>query len=225
MSMFDRDLSKWFDEAKRDGNPLLQQWFAAAAQAETISGVFSKNRDEWSRLFAASIENGTSEHLIRRSLVAQYSWAIPCETALDCLAKYAPLIEVGAGTGYWASLLRKMDVDIMAFDSHPPKPGSKNDWHQEHQTWTAVEQGDCGVIVKHPGRTLFLCWPPYDDSMATDCLHAYHGNHLAYVGEHGGCTANEEFFELLEQQWKEIESVDIPQWDGMHDYLAIYERI
>ena len=42
----------------------------------------------------------------RRELAALFAWAIPDAGALAMLARYAPLLECGAGTGYWAALLR-----------------------------------------------------------------------------------------------------------------------
>lgn len=58
--------------------------------------------------------------LARDRLVARYSWAIPNAAALRALAAAAPLIEIGAGNGYWAYLLRQLGVDILAFDANPP---------------------------------------------------------------------------------------------------------
>ena len=40
--------------------------------------------------------------------------------ALLALAARAPLLEIGAGTGYWAHRLRGMGVDILAYDLEPP---------------------------------------------------------------------------------------------------------
>ena len=60
--------------------------------------------------------------------------------------------------------------------------------------------------------------------MAYRALLVYKGDILIYIGEFGGCCADEEFFELLEKDWENIEKFDIPQWHGMHDRLAIYRR-
>jgi len=45
------------------------------------------------------------------------------------------------------------------------------------------------------------------------------------VGEGSeGCTGDGNFFDLLEEEWEKIHSIDIPQWFGMHDYLVSYKR-
>lgn len=33
-----------------------------------------------------------------------------------------PVVEMGAGTGYWAALLQQRGVDVVALDRHPPEP-------------------------------------------------------------------------------------------------------
>jgi hypothetical protein len=45
---------------------------------------------------------------MRRKLVAAYAWAIPSHLALEALSRYSPLIELGAGTGYWAFCVRQI---------------------------------------------------------------------------------------------------------------------
>lgn len=48
-----------------------------------------------------------------------FSWAIPNKKAIDICSNYGPIVEVGAGTGYWAWLLRKQGVSVEALDILP----------------------------------------------------------------------------------------------------------
>lgn len=48
------------------------------------------------------------------------AFAVPSEGALTLLAQHAPIIEMGAGTGYWVHLLQARGVDACAFDARPP---------------------------------------------------------------------------------------------------------
>ena len=50
----------------------------------------------------------------------EYAYAVPNEAALDALRDLGPVVEAGAGTGYWAWALRKRGGDVRAFDSAPP---------------------------------------------------------------------------------------------------------
>lgn len=157
----------------------------------------------------------------RRALVARFSWAIPCEKALETLANHSPILELGAGSGYWAFLLRQMGVDVLAYDKKPV--GTRRAWHK--QGWTPVLRGRANKAKKHPDRTLFLCWPPYQTPFADDALYQYRGQTVIYVGEGpGGYTADFGFHHELEAHWEQTATVDLPQWPGIHDYLSVWRR-
>lgn len=154
------------------------------------------------------------EHLQRR-----YAWAIPNEEALTAIAQRSPIVEVGAGTGYWASLLSHRGADVIAYDIAP----GKNNWCDGIYHPLLVGGPDCAT--HHPDRALFLCWPPYQDEMAEKALNVYTGNTLIYIGEYqGGCCATDEFFDCIEHDWSEIEEIQLPQWWGLHDACWIYQR-
>lgn len=152
-----------------------------------------------------------------------YSWAVPNQEALECIAEFGPILEVGAGTGYWAHMLEKLDVDVVAVDRHPPHPSSQNAFG--HVTrFTQVRRGNSRSPLKYPGRTLMLCWPPYRRNLAYDALTYYSGEYLIFIGEQNGCTGNWRFFEELDTNWKHVRYQSIPQWPGMCDGLSIYRR-
>lgn len=184
-----------------------------------------------------------SAYRLRENLVKKYAWAIPTEDALAKLAEIQPLVEIGAGTGYWAYELRKRDVEIHAYDQYPPdgedlsadelelygdefeQKVRKNWYHRGHPAWTEVLQGTPDVLKSYSAEwNLFLCWPPMSD-MAAYALGYYRGKYIAYVGESsGGCTGNKMFFRLLDRLYERVDEASIPQWPGLHDYLTIYER-
>jgi hypothetical protein len=153
----------------------------------------------------------------RDHLVQYYSWAIPNRAALNALSKISPIIEIGAGLGYWAYLLNKRKIKIKCFDNFSwPIKGSK---------WFPIEKGTYTALTKSKAKTLFLCWPPYKNSVAYKCLKTFKGDFVAYIGEgHGGCTGDDGFHEELEKSWKTMKVVHIPQWSGIHDRLEIYKR-
>ena len=62
--------------------------------------------------------------------------------------------------------------------------------------------------------------------MAADCLKYYQGDTVLYVGEGcGGCTGDDNFHERLEDEFELIEEMEIPQWNGIHDWLYHYSRV
>ena len=72
---------------------------------------------------------------------------------------------------------------------------------------------------------LFICWPEYNKSYAADALSKFSGKYIIYIGENeGGCTANDEFFDILEKDWTCEQTVDIKNWWGINDSMEFYVR-
>jgi hypothetical protein len=121
-------------------------------------------------------------------LAQRYSYVLPDDRALAALAGLGPLVEVGAGTGYWASRLRARGVDIVAIDQAPPDGERLNRYHSRTVTWTEVIAGDQTKLARYSDRALFLCWPPLFSTLG-ECLAYYTGNVVAVVGDGGHRTA------------------------------------
>jgi hypothetical protein len=167
---------------------------------------------------------GPSAFERRVASVRRYAFGVPNRAALEAIARHAPIVELGAGTGYWAYLLRNRGVDIVAYDLAPPDR-VPNAYKFEPRTWTEVLPGGVEVLAQHAGRALFLCWPGYRDTFAGEALAAYSGSVLIYVGEGpGGNTADQAFFDRLRRDWAAGERIAIPRWSGAHDALSIYYR-
>jgi hypothetical protein len=152
----------------------------------------------------------------RRELAALFAWAIPDEGSLAVLARHGPLLECGAGTGYWAALLRARGVDLVATDLAPPG-----------RSWTHVRPASAVAAIRASfGRTLLLCWPPYDDDSASyAALRAYRGDVLLYVGAvPGGPAGTVRFHRELELNWHPVEQAAVPAWPGVRDRLVVYQR-
>ena len=152
-----------------------------------------------------------------------YSFAIPDEEALDTLTRLAPIVEIGAGSGYWAAMLRSRGVEISAYDEAPVGSGKENGFGVK-RSWTDVSVGGPEKLVDYPDCTLFLCWPPYKEPMALDCLKHWKGKNLVVVGEDQGCTGCPDFARQISQEFNCVKKVFIPKWPGFHDYMSVYRR-
>lgn len=171
---------------------------------------------EYSGAFGERARRGMDLFMRRGELVQEYAWAIPCREAIFEIAKLGPIIEVGAGTGYWAMLLASVGVDIIAFDNSLVGTVKQSNVFYGDETF---------VSLFSTGRNLFLCWPLNDDSMALDILSKFAGRYVIFVGEgKGGCTGCEKFHDALEMDFDLVKDVEIPQWFGIHDCLLIWER-
>jgi len=217
-------------------NPIFSHFYVSRrkgkeANLETILSVVNASADQdnpylayhkalggdWLRPAMADPNLLNLKSMARDVAVWFYSWAIPNDEALDAIALHGPIIEIGAGLGYWAHLLAKRGVDVVCFDNFCDNEARKNTWHE-------IRPGSHEkAAVKD--RALFLCWSPYDHPLAHRSLMAYKGDTVIFVGEgQGGCNANGKFFRRLERDWVESVAVDIPQWFGIHDWLRVYKR-
>ena len=161
------------------------------------------------------------KHLDERpTLVQRYSWALPTDDALEVIARYAPVVEMGAGGGYWSHLMRERGIDVIAYDREHPHA----DNYFARHLWTKIEPGGPAVLREHGDRSLFLCWPPNNSAMATNCLKRWSGTHVIHVGEWRISTGSRGFHDRLEAGFELVEKLSIPQWEGMYDMLTVWRR-
>jgi len=220
--------SKLFDptnDVERAALELLRHHFAPAGTDIGFDG------NSWMKAFET-----------REVFCKQFSWAIPSDVALAKIASCGPIIEIGAGTGFWSAMLTARGADVIAFDQAPlpetmpetvcdlltseaDADAAINPWHVGQNTKGPVMRGSVAEASLHPDRALMLCWPPYSTNFAYDALVDYAGDTVVYIGEYsGGCCGTDEFFTLLHETFDEVDTVDIPQWPGIHDVLTIWKR-
>lgn len=159
----------------------------------------------------------------RRELASRFAWAIPTESALGLVGDHGPILEVGAGTGYWASLLRARGVDVLATDADP----ARSAYHRDGQTWTEVRRTSAVEAVRTwPDRTLFLCWPPPDDDAAGyAAVRAHTGDTVLYIGGGAnGPTGTARLHRELDLNWTVTDELALPSWPGIPDRLTVWRR-
>ena len=150
----------------------------------------------------------------KAAVARSFAWAVPTDEAIGLIAKTASrVIEIGAGSGYWAWMLRQAGVDVLAFDTEP----AAISWHR-------VLRGDASAVAYYPDRALFLCWPPYGTGMATTALETYRGNKLIYVGEWRLGCGEPALFDAIERDWSWVAGAALPNWRGRYDAVAIFRR-
>ena len=197
-------------------NPYLTEYLALPDEDPMFSDMLPTGKRRYDKITFKDY---------RQELVTKYAWAVPSHEVICKLAvRHKRIVEIGAGTGYWAWMLKQTGVDVVCYDKHPPSRRKLNNWGHHIKTWHPVRKGNHKAVRLHPDRTLLLCWPPYDSDMAFNCLINYTGNKLIFIGEgDGGCTANDKFFERLNHEWNFENEYNIPQWESIHD--AVYEYV
>ncbi|WP_283139726.1 hypothetical protein [Rhizohabitans arisaemae] len=149
-------------------------------------------------------------------LQATYAYAIPSPETIAWMSDFCadlPIVELGAGRGYWAAQLAHSGLTVDAYDLEPPDrtknvsfleaAGQADVWHPVY----GLEEFTAGT-----NHVLFLCWPPgWGDEMSSEALASFEkagGERLIYIGEpKGGKTGNEAFFDTLSARWR-LDSVD-----------------
>jgi len=182
------------------------------------------NPDTIKKLMHRSMNNYSQRH----TCIELFSFAILTEEVVDKLKKYSPILEVGSGTGYLTYELKRAGIDIIATDPEPYSCVS----HGPKKIWTHIERVDANeaiekYIKKDKNLTLASIWPSLNGEWITNATKLFlelGGTRLIYGGEGpGGCTASDNFFELLEDRFEEIEYIKILQWQGIHDYIGVYQ--
>ena len=184
-----------------------------------------------------------------------YSYAVPSDDALDVLTQYGQqhgVLELGAGTGLWASELRDRGCRVAAFDIAPVDASSQqNGYHHAADgarvpAFTRVLPVGDGTVSEVAGchchnELLLLCWPPAEADehttpvqvrhLARDALAAFNGDTVAYIGELGRAdappgTAGPQFHGALRRDWILLHQMPMKwRFPGCSDSLSIWRRV
>lgn len=183
-----------------------------------------------------------------------YAWAVPSTAALELIGQTVTanelqgVVEIGAGTGYWASLLNKQGIDVVAFEANingsllHGTPSFIND----PIAFADIYKGGPGILRKgaYSSRCLFLCYPPVADRMCVDALQNFGGNYIVYVGAldrlhplssslpechrpplpKGVGTGHPEFFLSLGSSCDVVEKISVPSHFFCRDHLVVLRR-
>jgi hypothetical protein len=155
-------------------------------------------------------------------LQAAYAYAIPAPQTIEWISAFCeglPIVELGAGRGYWAAQLAQAGLVVDAYDSEPPDNAGNASFPEaagQVDVWHPVgDMAEFANRARPADYVLFLCWPPgWGDAMSSEALTAFEdagGERLVYIGEpKGGKTGNDDFFDALSARWRLV-SVD-PQF-------------
>lgn len=193
-----------------------------------------KTIPEWDNFFTEGSEETRGNNWVRLEVLGEplcekYAWAIPNQRALNIVANFSPLIEIGAGKGYWANELRQMGVDILCYDKHV----------DAELNWTTVEKGGPKKLrdAKAQGRTLFLCYPDDSQSLGMKCLSEFSGEYIIHVGElittgtlsgssqaPFGRTTGSDFSVALAENFHCLLVASLPRFPFSKDCITVWKR-
>ncbi|MFZ9594965.1 MAG: hypothetical protein ACO3A2_02695 [Bdellovibrionia bacterium] len=165
-------------------------------------------------------------------LINQYAWAIPNDHAIETISRFGPIVEVGAGSGYWAHLIHQNGVSIEAYDNFFWEEIGA---HRPQTLWfPQIKRANVLEVPwdQYAHHTLLLVWPPRGE-FSIEALRHFQGSRVIYVGESpqsfvgtpcAPAMGDPAFFHLLNEKFHLVEEVEIPNWPGYSDRLFVYER-
>jgi hypothetical protein len=116
--------------------------------------------------FWVSSHWGCVHNALTEPLDHTFAFSVPSDEALAAIGQLArraesEVLELGAGTGYWAACLRERGVAVRAFDKYPPDKRCANMFFCH--SFCDVEEGGSEVLDSWPGGSaklvLLLVWP------------------------------------------------------------------
>jgi len=181
-----------------------------------------KKEGVYSRIFNILTDSKESGILSRdqyeemaMSLIQRYSWIPPTEEILQLIVETSqPLIEMGAGRGYWAHLISKR-AKIVCYDKY-----------RQHDTFYPVAKGGPECLADLPeSSSLLICCPQYRSDMLLESLQYFGGNTFHYVGE---IDFKLNFPETLEKEitdnWELVLQRHVPGWPNTYNVYLKYVR-
>lgn len=190
-------------------NPYLETLQDTTEQVDSTAEL--DGQETWRNQPSPTGENES----LRRHLITKFSWAIPNTEALTTLAQRSPIVEIGAGNGYWAHCIDQHGGKVTAYDAAPPD-----------NTWARVIEETHHAIHDHHDETLLLCWPSYGADWPGETIRQYDGDTLIYIGEgRGGNTGSSAMHDAISRCFGLAEeTIEIPQWRTVSDKLYIFTR-
>jgi hypothetical protein len=176
-------------------------------------------------------------------LLSVYPEYIPTDEAVDTLSELQPILEVGAGSGYWAYVLENAGVDIVATDPYPVDV-SREYLSGECETisrsgprsveleggapklpWTEIKIADHTVIQECSGKTVMSCHPPADSDWNKEMLDLIDsGQQFVFVGGwYPSPDATPFFFDEL-KEWELLDMFPVYDWRTMHAHGYVFQK-
>ena len=185
----------------------------AECVAQSLEKIISKRKGDIQKTY------------FRHLFVSVYSFAVPNNDVIKEIVKHSPLVEVGAGAGYWAYLITKFGGEICATDSYEWERGKAvSPIFTYRKMWYDIERLSAEeTIAVHPTKTPLLVWPYPNQTWADSVLTTTKSNVAIIVGEVGSaaCTADPL---LHNKSWKVASTHKIWNWSDINDIVRIVVR-
>jgi len=163
---------------------------------------------------------------VRKAFIRNWGFSIPCAECVAALrALDAPLVEIGAGSGYWVALLRAAGLDVIGADVANAGEG---DYGSGLGRVCPIEALDGPqAVAAYPERDVFCSWPTPDNDWAVVAARALGtGRAFALIGDGpAGDIGTPELYAELAANFKQVAEVAIPRFPRVQDRLTIHRKV
>jgi hypothetical protein len=194
-----------------------------ADEQAMIASLFSEIKSDLPRKGLASGFESHKKYMSEFREKWGHSW--PSIESLKKINKFAGddrIIDAGCGRGLWSALLFLSKKTVVAIDNF------ENPMYKAESCLVTPVQAEAELWIEkngNPEDVLFMSWPPCWGDMASSCLAAHHGSKLIYIGEPwGGCTADDDFFDMLDNGWNMVGNYPMKNFQGINDHLILCVR-
>lgn len=151
--------------------------------------------------------------------IPEFGFSIPCAEVLDALAEHQPILEIGAGTGYWTALMRHRGIDVIGTD-----PDEQGWWKQVGQyDPTQVKLEARQALRQWSDRTVFCSWPSYKEIWFHQALKTmYVGRRLILIEE--DVCADDNTWKYRDRNFELLAPIRVPAWPGMNDRCGVWRK-
>jgi SAM-dependent methyltransferase len=169
----------------------------------------------------------------REWYIRWFGYSMPCREAVDSLKRLlagSRVVDAGAGTGYWSAIIRHYvpDVTVVACDNRFGR--FKRRFRRGKMRMFGIRpvrvRNVNAIQMIQPDTDVFMSWPMYQSYFGYKVAKAVSpGRLLVLISEgRGGCCGNDKMFDYLAAEYDEIETVIIPTFDGIHDYMQVLKK-
>jgi hypothetical protein len=156
----------------------------------------------------------------RERYISELGFSIPCQEVLDFLAGCQPILEIGAGTGFWSRLLANRGVDVIATDTGLSGKRGYYGFVVGSLHPTIQLQGKTAVR-RFPDRNVFCSWPTLNHTWFRQAVRAMRiGRMLIVVRE--DAVAEDSAWDYIERAFVQVANIEIPCFENLHDHVEIW---
>ena len=195
----------------------------SSAQLEKVPYLHKVNSrtdclHEWERF--------EKSHIERKKFIREYGFSVYSKETLNVLAQFLKdqgntALEVFAGSGYLSTLLANRNVSVTASD----KGAECFDKYKISNVYKRDIECDVLALNTAEFKTIIMAWPEMNTNAYLIARKMQPGQLLVYIGEdEGGCTATEEFFNELRDNWEPLKEVQDSLNEHHYSFLSIYDR-